>query len=117
MTHDINLTPEDEKQICCPNSYASNITKLVHLSLKILGMRSVQCNQKRHLDLRYKLVPSAKELADKAQQTMPLLFYDNLKENYCQTQETNCLTNFIVPKKPKNFSAPRYSTYNLAFLA
>ena len=52
-----------------------------------LGMAFVQCNQKCHLDLKYKLVSAAKELADHDQPLGPELFGENLKEHYKQIQK------------------------------
>ena len=67
---DMGLAAETPKIIYCPNGHEINITKiarLVQLGLKVLGMGSVQCNQKRRLDFKYKFVSSVKELADKDQ--------------------------------------------------
>ena len=119
LQRDMNLTSDDEKKIACPNGHSINMTKIAQLiqqGLQVLGMGSVQCNQKRRLDLKYKLVNSAKELADKNQPMGPLLFGDNLKEHYRQIQEKNRLTNITVNKKPRQ-SLHKFHPYPAPFLA
>ena len=120
IQQDMNLDTDDEKSIASPNRFALNVSKVLkqlELGLKVLGMASVQCNQKHHLDLKYKLVPSARELADKDQKMEPLLFGDNLKEHYRTIQENNRLTNLTVNKPSKKSTGQnRFSPYSPPFL-
>ena len=85
------MTQADKIIITTPSGHTINLTtwaNLTKLSLQVLGMASVQCNQKCHHDFKYKLVPFAKKkLADRDQPLGPELFGDNLREHYKQIQE------------------------------
>ena len=78
IQQDMNLDPEDEKSIACPKQFCIKCFESPQTNgvgdWRMLGMASVQCNQKRRLDLKYKLVPSAKELADKDQKNGTFAF-------------------------------------------
>ena len=76
---------DDDKIIKTNSGHEINLSYWTDL-IK-LGMAFVQCNQKCHLDLKYKLVPAAKELANRDQSLGPELFGENLKEHYKQIQE------------------------------
>ena len=70
----------------------SNISEVIRLqetSLKMLGMVLVQCVQKCHLKLKYKLVPAAKELANRKQPITNFMFRDNIEEHYKSILEVN----------------------------
>ena len=99
-----SLSKDDEKIIKTSSGHEINLsywTDLIKLGLQVLGMASVQCNQKRRHDLKYKLVPAAKELADRDQPLGPELFGENLKEHYKQIQEVAKLTTFTTSNKKK----------------
>ena len=72
-----------------------NLTQLLEdfkLGLKVLGMASVQGVQKRYLDLQYKLVGAAKELAEPNQLFNDTLFGPNLKQHFHSILATNKMT-------------------------
>ena len=102
--------------IATRDGHSINITELsalAELSLKVLGMASVQCSQKRRADLKYKLVPTAKELADRDQPMGPELFGDNIKEHYKQIQDVAKITSLTTTKGKKT---QRNHPYMQAFL-
>ena len=72
-----------------------NLTQLLKdfkLGLKVLGMASIQSIQKRHLNLQYKLVGAAKELAEPNQSFDDTLFGLNLKQHFHSILATNKMT-------------------------
>ena len=99
------LTPADKIIITTASGHTINLTtwdNLTKLSLQVLGMASVQCNQKCHHDFKYKLVPFAKKkLADRDQPLGPELFGDNLREHYKQIQEITKNTTLTTSKGKK----------------
>ena len=73
-----------------------DLLKDFKLGLKVLGMASVQGVQKRHLDLQYKLVGAAKELAEPNQSFDDTLFGLNLKQHFHSILATNKMTYKMV---------------------
>ena len=80
----------------------SQVIRDLRLSLKCIGMSSVQALQKRRLDLQYKLSGAAKELAEPGQPFDDTLFGPNLKKHFNDILALNKLTHKVSsPKKSR----------------
>ena len=89
-----------------PEFNLSQCIRDVKLSLKTMGMTSVQCIQKRRLDLRGKLQGAAKELADTNKKFDDTIFGPDLQKHFASILQANKIT-----RKMATSSKPRGRSY------
>ena len=76
-----------------PDLNISEVIRDIQLGLKVIRIASVQAIQKRRLDLCYKLVGAAKELADPSKPFDDTIFGPNLKQHFTSILNVNKITN------------------------
>ena len=79
----------------------SESIRLLKHGIKCLGMTSMQAVQKRRLDLRYKLIGAAKELAEPNQPFDDTIFGPNLQRHFTNILQGNKISGKIARSSPK----------------
>ena len=91
----VPLSPEGD------NINLSSVIRDLKLGLKCLGLINMQCVQKRHLDLQYKLAGAAKELAEPNQPFDDNLFSPNFDKHLTKILQANKLTYKLTSPQKK----------------